>query len=408
VETSIDTHGGTQPGRPPVNVLLVCYEFPPVGGGGSRVVAGLAQALVRQGYGVDVLTMAWRTREPRDCPPGVGLIEVPCTRRQVSCTSVWELMAYVPLLAAHVLLALGRRRYDVCNVHFIMPDGLVAWLLRLVTGRRFVVTAHGSDVPGYNPDRFVGWHRLLAPLWHRIVRTAEAVVCPSPTLERLIRAKVPMARTVVIPNGFDESRFAPDRPRRPRILVVSRLYRRKGVATVIEAFLGLATAFELHIVGDGPELADLRARAGKRRDIVFHGWIDNADARLRDLYETSSIFALVSEAENFPLCLLEAMASGLAIVTSAGTGCADVVGAAGVLVRPGDVAALRAALADLTSDHERARELGRAARARLEQRYSWRVVATDYMRLYRTSAAPVRAACPPPAPSPAESRRYSR
>ena len=386
----------------------MCYEFPPVGGGGSRIVAGLARELADQGHQVDVVTMAWADRTPRDCPPGVRLLEVPCTRRHVSRSSAWELMAYLPLMAVRTLIALGRRRYDVCNVHFIMPDGVVAWLLRLVAGRRFVITAHGSDVPGYNPDRFVGWHRLLAPVWRRIVKAADVVVCPSPTLERLLRKKAPTARTVIIPNGFDETRFAPDRPRLPRILVVSRLYRRKGVATVIDAFTGLAPGFELHIVGDGPELASLRARAGGRPDIVFHGWIDNTDARLRDLFETASIFAFVSEMENAPVCLLEAMASGLAIVTSAGTGCADVVGDAGLLVPPGDVAALRAALADLTSDGERARELGRAARRRLEQHYSWRVVASDYLGLYRTAAALEPAPRTTPLPSAAEPRRSSR
>lgn len=347
-------------------------------------MAGLAGALACGGDRVDVLTMAWGRRRARDCPPGVRMIEVPCVRRRVSRTAAWELLAYVPMLTIWALGAVLRRRYDVCHVHFIMPDGIAAWLLRVLIGRRFLVTAHGSDVPGYNPERFIKLHRALVPIWRRIVSAADTVVCPSPTMDRLVREAAPDAPTTVIPNGFDETRFAPDRPRQPRVLVVSRLFRRKGVHTVVDAFLALGTSFELHIVGDGPELEGLRARTAGRDDIVMHGWIDNNDPRLRELYETSAIFAFVSEAENFPVCLLEAMAAGLAIVTSAGTGCADVVGDAAVLVTPGDVEGLRAALARLMADPDETDRLRRAGRLRLEQRFTWRKVAADHARLYRS------------------------
>lgn len=360
-------------------------------------MAGLAGALARAGDRVDVLTMAWGPRRPRDCPDGVRLIEVPCVRRRVSRTAAWELLAYVPVLAAWVLAAVLRRRYDVCHVHFIMPGGIAAWLLRALIGQRFLVTAHGSDVPGYNHERFVKLHHALVPIWHRIVGAADTIVCPSPTMDRLVREAVPNASTTVIPNGFDEARFSPDRPRRRRVLVVSRLFRRKGVRTVVDAFLGLDTSFELHIVGDGPELEGLHAYTDGRDDIVMHGWIDNDDPRLRELYETSAIFAFVSKAENFPVCLLEAMAAGLAIVTSAGTGCADVVGDAALLVKPGDVDGLRAALEKLMGDPEEVHRLRRAGRLRLEQRLTWRKVAADHARLYRTLLPPEPVPVPVPA-----------
>jgi glycosyltransferase involved in cell wall biosynthesis len=159
------------------------------------------------------------------------------------------------------------------------------------------------------------------------------------------------------------------------------LFRRKGIHTVLEAFLGLDTPFELHIVGDGPELAPVSALATDRR-VFAHGWIDNADGRLRELFETASIFAFMSEAENFPICLLEAMAAGMAIVTSAGTGCADVVGDAGILIAPGDVEGVRSALARLIREPASIRAFGDTARRRLEQCFTWRSVADDHLRLY--------------------------
>jgi hypothetical protein len=74
-------------------------------------------------------------------------------------------------MASFVLAALpnvarlvAAQRYDVNHTHFIVPTGLLARLIKTWNGLPFVVTVHGSDVPGYNPDRFGLAHRLLKPL----------------------------------------------------------------------------------------------------------------------------------------------------------------------------------------------------------------------------------------------------
>ena len=249
---------------------MLCPEFPPVGGGAAHVVQGLTQELARQGHRVDVLTMRWRHRNRALTP--ACLIEVPCIRRHKTRTSIWELMLYLVHLMFRAAVQLRRRRYDICHAHFILPDGIAAALICWWRGLRLVITAHGSDVPGYNPDRFRLLHRLLQPVWRRVVRSADAIVCPSPTLERLVKAWAPAAPTMVVPNGFNVARFVTERPRARRILVVSRLVARKGIDQVIAAYHRLDTDFELHIVGDGPMLSDLQALAAKGgRPIRFWG-----------------------------------------------------------------------------------------------------------------------------------------
>ena len=105
------------------------------------------------------------------------------------------------------------------------------------------------------------------------------------------------------------------------------MLERKGVQYLIEALAGIEAPFTLHVVGEGPFLRQLRELAVARGvEVVFHGAMANDGPELRELYETSAIFALASTAENFPMVLLEAMAAGAAIVTTAGTGCAEVVG----------------------------------------------------------------------------------
>jgi len=140
----------------------------------------------------------------------------------------------------------------------------------------------------------------------------------------------------------------------------------------------------VHVVGDGPYLPVLEGRVEEKNlDVRFWGVLDNQSREIRDLYETSKIFVFTSEAENFPIVLLEAMASGLAIITTEGTGCSEVVGDAALLVKPRDSAGIRRCLEMLIADPELTTRLGTAARKRLAEKFGWSTVARKYSRLYR-------------------------
>ena len=66
-----------------------------------------------------------------------------------------------------------------------------------------VITAHGSDVPGYNPEHFGLAHRVMAPFWHRTLTRAAALVTPSQSLANLVRKRRPTQNIIVIPNGIE-------------------------------------------------------------------------------------------------------------------------------------------------------------------------------------------------------------
>jgi glycosyltransferase involved in cell wall biosynthesis len=116
--------------------------------------------------------------------------------------------------------------------------------------------------------------------------------------------------------------------------------------------------------------------------ITFWGWLDNLSAELKELFETSKIFVLPSESENFPVALMEAMAAGMAIITTRDTGCEEVVGETAILVRPKEPRELRDALLDLTSDNNLCFRLGTGARHRIKEQFNWDIVAKQYMNLY--------------------------
>jgi len=366
-----------------MRVLMTSYEFPPIGGGGSAVVAGLSRELVASGHEVDLVTMSFRGCPREEVVDGVRVHRVPCLRRAKHNCTTPEALTYVAGAMPVIRRLLARKRYDVMHAHFILPDGLLAWRAWRETGLPYVITAHGTDVPGYNRHRLRVAHRLVRPLWKRVVQGASRIISPSEILEQLVLAQRPGARkTVVIPNGLQVGEYVP-RAHGSRVLVVTRMLERKGVQYVLDSLAESPVEPEVHIVGDGPFLPELRRKAEELRSPArFWGWLDNRSPELRELYQSAGIFVFPSEAENFPIVLLEAMAAGLAIITTEGTGCAEVVGDAGLLVPVRDSKAISLALRRLIDNPELRLSLGAAARRRIEERFTWAAVARRYVEEY--------------------------
>ena len=135
-------------------------------------------------------------------------------------------------------------------------------------------------------------------------------------------------------------------------------------------------------MGDGPYLRTLKQMArGLPMQVTFHGFIDNSSPILRDLFETARFFVFTSEVENFPIVLLEAMLAGNTIISTKGTGCAEVVGDAACLVRPRAPQEILETLEELIQDPERSERLGRRARERVESLFIWETVAHQYLDL---------------------------
>lgn len=352
------------------------------------MVEGVCGELIQRGASIDLVTMGFRDLNGTDNRGALKIDRLRTGRRRQHMCSAVEMIPYLMRGFLRGRKICRTKKIDIIHAHFIFPDGVIAAALGKATGIPYVITVHGSDVPGYNPDRFNALHRLLRPLWRQAVSRACRIVCPSEFLESLVKKGDPDARTVIIPNGIEVDRFSSQRTRVKRILVVTRIFERKGVQDLIRACQDIDPSWEVVVVGDGPYLPavkDLSERLAP--NIRFTGFLPNRSAELSDLFETSSIFVLPSYAENFPVSLLEAMDAGLAIVTTRNTGCAEVVGDAALLVEPGDVAGLKKQVEHLTQDSGLRRRLGEAARARVESSYSWKRIGELYETALSRAAA---------------------
>lgn len=366
-----------------MKVLMLSYEFPPLGGGGAKVVYGLAKELVRQGHSVDLVTMGFRGLPEYEQINGVNLYRIRCFRAKELVCSTPEMVSYVLSAIPLALRLMRREHYHIIHTHFILPDGLISYILNKLTGLPYIITAHGSDVPGYNPNRFKLGHKLLSVPWKKVTQGAGQIVCPSESLKSLVLQRSPDTKVALIPNGIDIDKFQINGNKKKRILLVSRMFERKGIQYFLKALEGLDLEHDVNIVGDGPYLRTLKQISGDlKAKVRFCGWLDNTSLELKELFETSSIFVFTSESENFPIVLLEAMAAGMAIITTKDTGCAEVVGDTALLVESRNPIAIKEALNKLINNPDFCRELGQASRSRLEENFSWSTVAKRYVDLY--------------------------
>lgn len=370
-----------------MKILVLSYEFPPLGGGGAKVVYGLTKELANLGHEVDLVTMGFRGLPKRERLHGTNIYRVACLRTRESICSTPEMVSYALSAIPFVSRLIKSNHYDINHTHFIFPDGLVSYLFKKITKLPYIITAHGSDVPGYNPDRFKVEHKILSPLWKKIVSDADQLVCLSETLKSLVNRYYSGNNISVIPNGIDIDRLQPLKKKDKRILVVSRMFERKGIQYFLKALDGLEHNHEINIVGEGPYLDTLKRMVdGQSKKIKFWGWLEHTSSELNELYRTSSIFVFPSESENFPIVLLEAMSAAMAIITTKDTGCAEVVGDAAILVETRDPISIKQALDKLISNPDFCKELGMAARRRLEDNFSWNSITLKYINLYERYA----------------------
>jgi glycosyltransferase involved in cell wall biosynthesis len=306
----------------------------------------------------------------------------------------------VPLFMASQFVAAVRiaRRYDVdlIHAHWLLPQGLLAAFERPLAACPVVVTAHGGDVFAMR----AGIRRRLLAIAARHADACTAVSGPLRTeLKRLTGVEA-----TVIPMGVDISMFSVpaaanvrssrDGGRGERILAVGRLVEKKGMRHLIEAMVEIRATFPkatLSVVGEGPERPALEEQAsilGLAASVQFTGAMPNtalpAHYSQADIVVVPSVYSREGDTEGLPVVLMEAAASGLAIVASDIGGIGDLVRheATGLLVTPGDPHAIASAVVRLLSDDGLRQSLGRAARREVTERFSTERVVDQFDALF--------------------------
>jgi len=380
-----------------MKILLINYEYPPLGGGAGQATAALAREFAAAGHEPLVLTSRFRGQPAEEIVSGVRLRRVPVVRRRMDRCTPPEMLTFLASASLVALREIRAWKPDATIAFFGIPSGPVGLLLRLGGGAPYIVSLRGGDVPGFQPYDLAFFHKLLGPLIRFLWKKADAVIANSAGLQTLALRFAPELPIGVIPNGVDASAFHPAAENAARfgpvrLLFVGRVVFQKGLDVLFRALAALPKEleYELEIIGDGdqrPELTIEAAHLGLVPRIKFAGWCDRA--HIAERYRAADLFVFPSRDEGMPNVVLEAMASGLPIVATAIAGSAELVreGENGHLVPTENAPALTDALARLIAQPETRRAMGRSSRERIEREYTWARVAACYLALLREKCA---------------------
>ena len=375
-----------------MSLLIVNYEYPPIGAGAANASFYLAQALTRRRQEVVVLTSGYGNLRGYTREGGVHIYRLRTRRSLPDRSNLGEMGLF---LAAALCAAPGlarRHRLGKAIVFFTLPCGPVGYALKHSRQIPYVISLRGGDVPGLVPE-LDSIHRLITPLRRLVLREARHLVANAPGLAALSYQADPFPVNV-IPNGVEADffrpgpQFAAGNPVFP-FLFVGRFQPQKNLFFLLARFRELQDAshrpFHLHLVGDGPLKGDLQqyaVRLGLQDRITWHGWLDKGT--LRVVYQSCGCFINPSLYEGLPNTVLEAMASGLPVVASRIPGNYDLVkpGETGYLISISNPEEFTLALQDVLDHPEQAESLGKAGRELVLRDFSWDRVALEYLNLF--------------------------
>ncbi len=382
------TRPGTRPGTLPGELDARAARFDPIGGMQNHT-ATLTRCLDARGVRQTVVTA--RLAGPAAVSALGARARVHRTGLPVArARQLWALSGLAAVLRAG-------RRGPVGVVHAHQGEDLATLPLARLAARvhrcPLVVTVHcsvGHTLTGSGPRV-----RLLRALggWieRSTLRRADAVVVLTARAAAALRADgVPADRISTIPSGFDPALFAGTAgdalagTPRPRIGYVGRLAPQKRADLLVRAFGRIRTRASLVVVGDGPDralVARLAAESPAADRITLAGFVEHA--RVPALLASLDVLVLPSAYEEMGSVLTEAMAAGLPVVASDVGGIPEVVrhGGTGLLVPPGDVDALAAALDRVVADDVLRARLAAGARARSAE-YAWPALSARVAAVY--------------------------
>jgi glycosyltransferase involved in cell wall biosynthesis len=391
-----------------VKVCFISPEYLPLSGGTGAYVYYLSNELIKHGNSIYIVTGYDESKDVKvNEQLYVFFLKTPKTPIIKSF-----------LFAGSALRKLNKIRgsfpVDITHANlplvpsFAVPEGFGKTLISTVhsTWKGEAEAIKGEPYSRLNPNEkfMVSFNWFLRIFEEKMLERSNKIIAVSDFTRRelLQYYKVKEEKIRVIHNGVDVNKFKPARDKRKAkeelglnpediaILSVGRLYARKGLFTLIESMPAVVRRFrnaKFVISGKGQsnEMKKLVAHAEKlgiRDNILFTGYFP--DKKLPKLYQAADVFAFSTFYENMPFAVLEALSTGLPVVTTCVGGIPEMIdsGKNGFLVQPANAKQLSDKVLYCLEHPAEANEMGFLARKIILERFDWRFIVKKVLKVY--------------------------
>jgi glycosyltransferase involved in cell wall biosynthesis len=349
--------------RPEAGPVAIIGPVPPPYGGMALQGQALAQRLSAEGISASVIPT-----NPKVFAP-LGKIKGIRTLAQ-GAVYLFRLFQSVPRVeVVHILAA---------SYFYFFARVVPAILIGRLFGRRVILNYRGGEAP-----RFLS---ICGPLVRPLLRLASMITVPSSFLVKTFLEH--NLNAVIVPNliDLDRFRYRQRSPLRPRFLISRNLEPMYNIKMALRAYEIVKRdhpGARLEIVGSGTEEAALTAWVSEKglKDVVFHGAITHQ--QMPQFLNRADILLNPTNVDNLPMSLLEAFASGVAVVSTNVGGIPDLLGdsAAALLVGPHDHEEMAARIMELLSNNQLATRTAVAARG-VAEKYCWEAVRNRLLKVY--------------------------
>ncbi len=364
------------------NILMLNYEFPPLGGGAGNANYYLLKELSRYpDLHIDLITSSADIFRIEKFSNNISIhfMDIYKNNKNLHYQSNKDLLVYTVKAYLYAKKLKKHNKYELCHAFFGVPCGFIAMLLKIP----YIVSLRGSDVPFYN-NRFYWQDKLVLQRLRRLIwRKAKHVVANSIGLKELAKKSAPTQEIEVIYNGVDTNQFYPLKEKalgdKIKLISTGRLIERKGYRYLIEA-LKNNNQVDLTLVGDGNLAAELKKLAVKNNvNAKFVGMVKHDE--LPKYLREADIFVLPSLNEGMSNSVLEAMACGLPIIATDTGGSKELVQENGFIVDKASKLSLRNAIEYYCDNKESIKVHGAISRS-ISEGMNWSEVANKYRKEY--------------------------